>query len=91
MSDDGIITDVNVREVIATTEEGQGILLGLHRYPEGTVRNTSIMSEYEVYEKSRILEALKQAGGSKTKAAEILKMSRTKLYQKLKRSISSTD
>lgn len=89
MSDDGIITDVHVREVIAATKEGQGIILGLQKYPEAPVRNISIMSEYEFYEKSRILEALKQAGGSKTKAAKILKMSRTKLYQKLKQGIPS--
>jgi transcriptional regulator with PAS, ATPase and Fis domain len=84
MSDDGIITDANVREVIATTEEGQGILLGLQKLPDVPTIDVSIMGEYESYEKSRIIEALKQAGGCKTKAAQILKISRTKLYQKLK-------
>ncbi|MDP4161370.1 MAG: helix-turn-helix domain-containing protein [Bacillota bacterium] len=46
--------------------------------------NSSIAEEYSSYEKVRILEALKKAGGNKTKAAEILGITRTKLYRKLK-------
>jgi DNA-binding NtrC family response regulator len=41
------------------------------------------------YEKAMMLDALKKARGNKTEAARMLKMSRTSLYQKLKRSDSS--
>ncbi|NPU85865.1 MAG: sigma 54-interacting transcriptional regulator [Syntrophaceae bacterium] len=94
MSDSQVITDSNVREILSTTEEGQGVLLGLNKYPavpEASPGVVSIMSEYESYEQSRILEALKQAGGSRTKAARILNISRTKLYQKLKKNSSSIE
>ena len=38
----------------------------------------------EITEKEMILEALKKAGGNKTKAAEILKISRRRLYSRMK-------
>jgi len=44
----------------------------------------SIWGRYQSYEQSRILEVLKQVGGNKTKAAQILGISRTKLYAKIK-------
>ncbi len=42
------------------------------------------LKEYEAFEQSRILEALKQTDGNKSKAAELLGMTRTKLYRRLK-------
>jgi transcriptional regulator with PAS, ATPase and Fis domain len=47
-------------------------------------RSTSALQEYEDYEQSRILAALKQADGNKTKAAKLLNMHRSKLYRKLR-------
>jgi transcriptional regulator with PAS, ATPase and Fis domain len=44
----------------------------------------STWHKYESYEQSKILEVLKQVGGNKSKAARILGISRTKLYQKLR-------
>lgn len=45
----------------------------------------STWEKYESYEHLKILEVLKQVGGNKTKAAQILGISRTKLYHKLKK------
>jgi transcriptional regulator with PAS, ATPase and Fis domain len=42
------------------------------------------LNEYETYEQSRILSAMKQANGNKTQAAKILGMQRSKLYRKLR-------
>lgn len=39
--------------------------------------------EYDAFEKAKIFEALKQAGGNKKKASEILGISRNKLYRRL--------
>lgn len=92
MSDEHVITDLNVREILSTSEEKQGMVRGPGKYPqaqEGPRNGLSIMGEYEAYEQTRILEALKRARGNKTEAARMLKMSRTKLYQKLKTSHSS--
>ena len=47
--------------------------------------NISPWKEYESYERFKILETLKQVGGNKTKAAQILGISRTKLYAKLRK------
>jgi transcriptional regulator with PAS, ATPase and Fis domain len=48
-------------------------------------RENALEKEYEAHERDRILKALKKAGGNKRKAAEILGMTRTKLYRKLNR------
>ncbi len=45
--------------------------------------STTTLREYDVYERSRILSALKEANGNKSKAAKILGMQRSKLYRKL--------
>jgi len=45
----------------------------------------SPLHEYDAYEQSRILSALKEANGNKSKAAKILGMPRSKLYRKLSR------
>jgi len=58
-----------------------------HSQPNSTNDNKigeSIWESYQSYEQSRILEVLKQVGGNKTKAAQILGISRTKLYAKIK-------
>lgn len=89
MSDSQVISDANVREVLASAEEGRESLVSLtqhSRVPEANISGASILSEYEWHEQARILEALKQARGSKSKAAKILNISRTTLYQKLKKS-----
>lgn len=92
MSDSQMITDSHVKEILSTTEIGQGALTHLKQYPKGSeamTSGTSITGEYELYEQSRILEALKEVQGSKTKASKILKISRTTLYHKLKKSMPS--
>lgn len=43
-----------------------------------------VLREYESFERSRLLAALKEADGNKSKAARLLGMTRTKLYRKLK-------
>jgi transcriptional regulator with PAS, ATPase and Fis domain len=43
------------------------------------------LKEYEEYEHERILSALKQANGNKTRAAKLLDMQRSKLYRKLQK------
>lgn len=47
-------------------------------------RSTTALHEYDSYEQSRILSALKEANGNKSKAAKILGMQRSKLYRKLR-------
>ncbi|MGV8058483.1 MAG: sigma-54 interaction domain-containing protein [Smithellaceae bacterium] len=44
---------------------------------------TTPLQNYEAYEQSLILSALKQSNGNKSKAAQILGMHRSKLYRKL--------
>ena len=87
LSDQQVITDLNVREVISHHEEPfvTHVTPKQHEKPQKEYDNNNrILKEYEFYEQARILDALKQAGGSKSKAAKILGMSRTKLYYKLK-------
>jgi len=75
-SNTNCITVEDVRSVISPSTE--------ERFSKAN-KNQSIpiIEEYESFEQSRILAALKQAGGNKTKAAELLGMTRTKLYRKL--------
>ena len=47
-------------------------------------RPSSALKDYDAYEQARILAALKQANGNKTKAAEILGIPRSRLYRKLR-------
>lgn len=53
--------------------------------PADTRSNTSIENEYEAYEKQQILQALRVCEGNKTKAAQYLGMTRSKLYRKIKK------
>lgn len=61
------------------------------RQPMNSAKKThdSAWQTYEAYEQQRILEVLKQVGGNKTKAAQILGISRTKLYVKLKNNVQN--
>ncbi len=42
------------------------------------------LDDFDAYEKARILEALKKADGNKSRAAEVLGMSRYRLYRKIR-------
>lgn len=76
-SDENCISDQDVIAVLPSPEDYGGT-----RGPDNQA--TSIPEEYEAFEKDLILTALKKTGGNKSKAAELLGMSRTKLYYKLK-------
>ncbi|HOI74645.1 MAG TPA: sigma 54-interacting transcriptional regulator [Syntrophales bacterium] len=92
MSDSQLITDLHVREILSAPGEGEMVLRVPDpepSRPDALENGTSILGEYEQYEQAMILDALKKARGNKTEAARILKMSRTSLYQKLKRNDSS--
>ncbi len=85
LTDQQIITDSNVRAVIKGADH---LPIPVGRHEANADKNEitkSIISEYEDYELSQILEALKQAKGRKNKAAQILGISRSTLYNKLKR------
>ena len=80
-----IITDVNVREIIQRDNETP-IIVKRHETDDGKKEVAkSIESEYGDYEQHQILKALKQAKGRKNQAAQILGISRSTLYNKLKR------
>jgi PAS domain S-box-containing protein len=76
-SDENCISDHDVKTVIASL----GAYGGTQEFDNHTI---SIPEAYESFEKDRILTALKKVGGNKSKAAELLGISRTKLYYKLK-------
>jgi len=76
-SDVNCISEEDVRSVISSAMED-------HQAQETDIQALPALKEYEVFEQSRILDALKQADGNKSKAAELLGMTRTKFYRKLK-------
>lgn len=76
-SDVNCISEEDVSSVISASNDGNQIL-------ENDSQPMPALKEYDAFEHSRILEALKQAGGNRSKAAELLGMTRTKLYRKLK-------
>ncbi|HPK54007.1 MAG TPA: sigma 54-interacting transcriptional regulator [Smithellaceae bacterium] len=76
-SDVNCISEEDVLSVISSSLDDE-------RLPAIESQPLSTWKEYEVFEQSKILEALKQVGGNKSKAAELLGMTRTKLYRKLK-------
>jgi len=76
-SDVNCISEEDVHSVISFTMED-------HQASETDIQALPALKEYEVFEQSRILDALKQADGNKSKAAELLGMTRTKFYRKLK-------
>ncbi len=51
---------------------------------EATYKDISFENQKEEFEKKLILNTLKQTGGNRTKAAEILNINRKKLYRKMK-------
>jgi PAS domain S-box-containing protein len=77
LSDTNCISDEDVLSVISSSIENNYIVQNLNP-------TLSALKEYEIFEQSKILEALKQSDGNKSKAAELLGMTRTKLYRKLK-------
>lgn len=77
ISDTNCIGSEDVKSVITSSFGGNQTL-------ENDSQAMPALKEYEAFEQSRILEALRQAGGNKSKAAELLGMTRTKLYRKLK-------
>ncbi|OPY87729.1 MAG: Nif-specific regulatory protein [Smithella sp. PtaU1.Bin162] len=76
-SDVNCISEEDVRSVISSAMED-------HQAQETDIQALPALKEYEVFEQSRILDALKQADGNKSRAAELLGMTRTKFYRKLK-------
>ncbi len=86
LSDHQIITGLNVQEVLSSDKVSPRSYLASKRNigrQEKHENNISILSEYESYERLRILDALKKAGGNKKRAAKMLGMSRNKLYREL--------
>jgi len=76
-SDENCISEEDIKSVISSSIDDNQAL-------ENDSQTLPALKEYEAFEQSRILEALKEAGGNKSKAAELLGMTRTKLYRKLK-------
>jgi PAS domain S-box-containing protein len=76
-SDENCISEEDIKSVINSSIEDNQTL-------ESDSQTLPALKEYEAFEQSRILEALKEASGNKSKAAELLGMTRTKLYRKLK-------
>lgn len=84
----------NVVERIAVLSSHDAITLSdvrsiIGHQTNGQKASNTLLHEYEAIERSNILSALKQAKGNKTKAAEILGITRTKLHRKLNQSISA--
>ena len=51
---------------------------------KNTPSQTELSSGLEITEKQMILEALKKTGGNKTEAARLLKITRRRLYSRMK-------
>lgn len=77
ISDENCISEEDVNSVVFSSIDD-------NQFFENNSQALPALREYEVYEQSRILDALKQTGGNRSKAAELLGMTRTKLYRKLK-------
>lgn len=77
MSDENGIGEEDVLTIINSSKDEKLII-------DEEKQSPPALKEYAVFEKSRILDALKQADGNKSKAAELLGMTRTKFYRKLK-------
>ncbi|PLR75929.1 sigma-54-dependent Fis family transcriptional regulator [Bacillus sp. V3-13] len=91
----------NIRELVNTIEQlvtlVDGPVIELHHLPESirgsspsaTKKTNSPIEEARLFgtnkEKELIVQVLKTAGGNKSKAAELLGIHRTTLYQKLKK------
>lgn len=86
-SDSQTISAADVREILfsdISTAPLKDKDAPLSEKTSGNHINGPILNQYETYEQERILDALKEAGGNKVKAAHIMGISRNKLYRKLK-------
>jgi transcriptional regulator with PAS, ATPase and Fis domain len=79
LSEDDTITMEEINAILGNSTNGFR-----RQLTEVQDDNISPWEKYESYERSKILETLKQVKGNKTKAAQILGISRTKLYAKLR-------
>ncbi len=77
-SDENYITQKEVKSVLCFSIDDNSAL-----QDDGVTM--SALEEYEAFEHSKILTALKRTGGNKSKAAKLLGTSRSTLYRKLKR------
>jgi len=77
LSSENNITAKDVRSIIYNHNAN------LQQNNEGSNGSSSPWEQFESYERTRIFEVLKQVGGNKTKAAQILGISRSKLYRKI--------
>lgn len=80
LSEDDTITMEEIDTILGNSTNGFRQQLTEVQYDD-----ISPWEKYESYERSKILETLKQVKGNKTKAAQILGISRTKLYAKLRK------
>lgn len=76
-SEDDLITLDDVKTALAVQSQ---------HHPQEEMNGAGTPWEkYESFERARILEALKEAGGNKTKVAKMMGISRSKLYRKISR------
>lgn len=83
MSDGKLVTERDVDDVLRKLPS-MPLPQGVQAHPfQPESPQSPPAEEYAAFERSRILEALKQTGGNKSKAAQLLGMTRTRLYRKL--------
>lgn len=84
LSSGNLITEEDVQAVLRKTGNTINDIDPSNPDHDNWKTSSPLTEEYSSYEREKILEALKKADGNKTKAAEILGITRTKLYRKLK-------
>ena len=85
-SDDDIISDSNVKDVLSNSEVRNPAPAHFSNLPKES--NGTVLSKYEDYEQNRLLQALQESRGNKTKAANMLGISRPKLYRILNKELA---